>query len=69
MRSEFAEWLDQMQKEADKEKVIVAARHYDVLDYYFKVKLSPVEAFRRYNKEFLPRWNAITDNGKNTEAV
>ena len=69
MRSEFAEFLDQMQHIADNDSIIVQARHYDVLDYYFKLKYSPEDAYKQYKQNFLPRWNAITDNGKNTEAL
>lgn len=68
MRSEFAEWLDQMQHVADTENITVAARHYDLLDYQFKTKMTPEKAFAEY-KRFLVRWNAITDNGRNTEAA
>ncbi len=68
MRSEFAEFLDQMQHVADLENVTVQASHYDVLDFYFKSKETPAAAFNQY-KKFLKRWNAITDNGKNTEAT
>lgn len=68
MRSEFAEWLDQIQHVADEENVTVAARHFDVLDYYFKAKMTPEKAFSDY-KKFIQRWNAITENGKNTEAL
>ena len=68
MRSEFAEWLDQMQHEADKENITVQARHIDLLDFYFKGKKTPAEAFKQY-VAFLKRWNSITDNGKNTEAL
>jgi hypothetical protein len=68
MRSEFAEWLDQMQHVADVDNVTVAARHVDVLDYYFKAKKTPNEAFQEY-KRFLDRWNALTDNGRNTAAT
>lgn len=68
MRSEFCEFLDQMQHIADKENIVVWARHYDVLDYYFKSKMEPANALYMY-KDFLRRWNAITDNGKNTEAT
>jgi len=69
MRSPFAEWLDQMQHIADKENIVVQARHYDVLDHYFNFeKLSPLEAYDDY-KEFLRRWNAITENRKHTEAT
>jgi len=50
-------------------KRIIQARHYDVLDYYFKSKNTPEEAYRYYSKHFLPRWKAITDNGKKTEAL
>ena len=68
MRSEFAEFLDQMQHIADTENMVVQARHYDVLDYYFQMKETPEEAFKQY-KKFLARWNAITDYGRNTEAT
>ena len=68
MRSEFAEWLDQMQHVADNENIIVQARHVDLLDFFFRSKKSPMQAFEEYNK-FLVRWNAITDNGRNTEAL
>ncbi len=67
MRSEFAEFLDKMQHIADAENITVAARHYDVLDYYFKAKYTPEIAFHYYKKHFLPRWNAITQNGRVTE--
>lgn len=69
MRSQFAEWLDQMQHIADNDNIIVQARHYDVLDYYFQMKKSPQQGYDDYKKNFLPRWNAITENGKNTEAI
>lgn len=68
MRSPFAEWLDQMQHIADKEEIVVQARHYDLLDYQFKTNLTPLEAFKEY-KKFLIRWNAITQNGRFTEAT
>tara|TARA_R110002012_G_scaffold250357_6_gene428162 strand:- start:5041 stop:5373 length:333 start_codon:yes stop_codon:yes gene_type:complete len=68
MRSPFAEWLDQMQHVADAENITVAARHFDFLDYQFKLNNSPSAAFENY-KVFLKRWNAITKNGKFTEAV
>ena len=68
MRSEFAEWLDQMQHVADNENIIVQARHVDLLDFFFRSKKSPTQAFDKY-KKFLVRWNAITDNGRNTEAL
>jgi hypothetical protein len=69
MRSDFAQWLDEMQHVADADGITVAARHYDVLDYYFKVKKSPTEAYADYKNNFLPRWNAITKNGQFTEAT
>jgi hypothetical protein len=69
MRTDFAQWLDGMQHEADADGVTVAARHIDVLGYYFILKLTPQEAFLKYKNEFLPRWNAITENGKNTETA
>lgn len=69
MRTEFSEWLDKMQHVADAEGITVAARHIDILDYYFISKRSPEEAFAEYRDNFLPRWNAITENGLNTEAT
>lgn len=69
MRSPFAEWLDQLQKIADQENIVVQARHIDVLEHYYKFeKLSPLEAFDDY-KPFLERWNALTENGKYAEAT
>jgi hypothetical protein len=69
MRSEFAEWLDQIQHIADAENIVVQARHIDLLEHFFKNKhLLPEQAFHDY-KKFLIRWNAITENGKNTEAL
>jgi len=66
MKSPFAEWLDKMQHIADKEEIIVQARHYDVLDYYFKSNETPEKALGDY-KKFLVRWNALTENGRFTE--
>lgn len=68
MRSEFAQWLDEMQHLADADSITVAARHYDVLDYYFKMNKSPQTPYDEY-KKFVNRWNAITDNGRHTEAL
>jgi len=68
MRSPLAEFLDQMQHVADNEQICIQARHIDVLEYYHQIKQTPEEAFHNY-KKFLVRWNAITDNGKNTEAA
>jgi hypothetical protein len=67
MRSEFCDFIDKMQHIADADKVIIQARHFDVLDYYFKRGDAPEEAYENYKDNFLRRWNAITDNGKNTE--
>lgn len=39
-----------MQKIADDSNIIIEARHFDVLDYYFKAKQSPMEAFKDYCK-------------------
>ena len=64
MRSDFAQFLDDMQHIADKDGITIAARHYDVLDYYFKIYKSPENAYYDYKNHFLPRWNAITQNGK-----
>lgn len=69
MRSELCEFLDQMQKHADVDNITVAARHFDVLEFYFKMKYTPEKAYRQYKVNFLPRWNAITENGKFTEAT
>lgn len=66
MRTELADWLDKMQHVADTENITVQARHIDVLDYYFESKKTPEEAFNDYKTNFLPRWNAITNNGENT---
>jgi hypothetical protein len=68
MRSEFAEWLDQMQHVADTENIIVQARHVDLLDFFFRSKKSPTQAFEEYVR-FLFKWNAITDNGRNTQPI
>jgi hypothetical protein len=68
MRSEFAEWLDQMQHIADSDNIIVAARHYDWLCFQFETKETPTEAYHNY-RHFLKRWNAITKNGLFTEAT
>lgn len=67
MKSDFAQWLDEIQHIADEDNITVAARHYDVLDYYFKINKSPHEAYLDYKNNFLPRWNAITRYGQNTE--
>lgn len=66
MRTKFADWLDQMQHEADKKSIVVQARHVDMLDYMFKCGDTPTEAVKGYEL-FLKRWNALTNNGKNTE--
>jgi hypothetical protein len=66
MRSEFAQWLDEMQHIADKGAVDVQARHYDVLDFYFKARKSPQQAYDEFTK-YLKRWNALTKNGRFTE--
>lgn len=66
MRTELADYIDKMQHIADNENITIQARHIDLLDYYFKIEMTPKEAVEGY-KEFLSRWNAITDNGKNTE--
>ena len=66
MRSKFAEWLDQMQHVADADDIVIAARHFDLLDYYFKTNKTPEDAYNDYKNKFLPRWNALTNNGINT---
>lgn len=58
MRSEYCEFLTQMQKIADKDAVIIEARHHDVLDFYFTEKKTPEEAYAEYMK-FRDRWYAI----------
>ena len=59
MKSDFQQWLEDFQYEADKDIITVKAIHYDILDYYFKMKLSPLEAYNKYKTDFLPRFNAI----------
>lgn len=66
MRSQFSQFLHDMQDEATKENTIVEARHYDVLKFYFQSNMKPIDAFENY-KKFKERWNAITENGKYTE--
>lgn len=48
MITEFAQYLTDMQKIADDSDIIIEARHFDVLDFYFKSKQSPLEAFKEY---------------------
>lgn len=67
MRSELAEFINLMQHIADEDKIVIAARHIDVLEYYFKAKQTPEQAYQQYKNNFLPRWNALTENGKYTE--
>lgn len=62
MKSEFCQWLNDMQEIADNDNIVVQARHFDVLDYYFKAHNSPQEAFADYKNNFLPRWNAINQS-------
>jgi len=50
MKSEFCQYLCDMQKIADGSNIIIEARHFDVLDYYFKAKKSAIEAFKDYCK-------------------
>lgn len=71
MRTEFAEFLDQMQHIADKDGIDIQARHIDLLEFYFKrkTKMTPQQAYDDFKTNFLPRWNAITQNGRFTEAA
>jgi len=66
MKSPFAEWLDDLQHEADKENAIVYGRHYDILIHLFEQGKNVKDAFVEYNK-FTQRWNAITQSGKFTK--
>lgn len=66
MRSEYCEFLTQMQKIADADSVIIEARHHDVLDFYFKENKTPERAYKEYLK-FRKRWYAI--NGAPTPIV
>jgi len=50
MISKFCQYLYDIQKIADDSNIIVEARHFDVLDYYFKSNHSPKEAFKAYCK-------------------
>lgn len=50
MISEFSQYLTDIQKIANDSNIIIEARHFDVLDYYFKAKQSPMEAFKDYCK-------------------
>lgn len=67
MRSPLAEFIDKMQHIADADNMVIAARHIDVLEFYFLTKETPQAAYDNYKNRFLPRWNALTDNGKFTE--
>lgn len=60
MKTEFCQYLYDMQKIADDSNITIEARHFDVLDFYFKSKLSPLEAFKEYTK-FLPRIYALDE--------
>jgi len=60
MKTEFCQYLYDMQKIADDSNITVEARHFDVLDFYFKSKLSPLQAFKEYAK-FLPRIYALDE--------
>lgn len=58
MTSNFCNYLLVMQELADKDKVIIEARHFDVLDIYFKLEYHPVQAYKWY-LEFRKRWYAL----------
>lgn len=68
MRSELAEFLDQMQHLADADNIVIAARHIDVLEFYFLSGDTPEQAYTNYKTRFLPRWNVLTDHGTKTQA-
>jgi len=60
MKSDFCEYLEEMQVIASQENIIVEAQHFDVLDYYYKSKIKPAEAFKQY-KQFRVRVYAINN--------
>lgn len=68
MRSQFAEWLDQLTKLAEKDNTVVHARFYDSLKFWFDCGEKPEGGYECYQR-FMKRWNAITENGKHTEAT
>lgn len=68
MRTAYCEWLEQMQLLADKHGIIIQARHHDFLVFHFACKYTVEQSFFEYKNNFLPRWNALTNNGLNTEA-
>lgn len=59
MRSEFCQWLLEFQEVASKENIIVEARHFDVLEYYFTAKEGTLEQTLEEYKNFRKRWYAI----------
>lgn len=63
MRSEFCNWLIQLQKIATKENIIVEAQHFDMLDYFYKTGCTPEKTYSEY-KGFRKRWMAINASSK-----
>ena len=58
MQSEFNQWLTQLSELAAQENIIVEAKYFDGLDYFFKAKLSPSDALPKY-KDLVDRVLAI----------
>lgn len=63
MRSKFCNWCIQLQKIATKENIIVEARHFDMLDYFYKTGTTPEKTYPEY-KEFRKRWMELNDSSK-----
>lgn len=61
MRSEFQQWLYDLQELASKENIIIEAIYYDGLDYFFKAKFTLEESLKKY-KELKRRCVAINSN-------
>jgi len=58
MKTEFCQWLNDLSDLAEKENVIVEAKYFDGLDYFFKSGESPESALPLY-KDLVLRIDAI----------
>ena len=63
MKSEFCQWVTEVSKVAEVNNDVVEAKYYDGLDYFFKLRLQPDEAYRRY-KDLVRRCFAIEADPK-----
>lgn len=56
MKSDFQQWIDELQSEADKENITIEAKYFDGLDYFFKTKdldlLTPLERYKDLKSRF-----------------